>query len=182
MNTNIWGKRFLTILGSALIGLIFATGANALNPEPATVSVEFVAAITISKTNDLRFGLLDDAMADTELIIITPAGGITDAGNNIVGGTQGQATFATTAAPSKLIFILVDNVNTPALSGYALTAWQCDYDGDVAGGGACDSGNGLSETSVPGSTEVRVGVTLTHDATAATGSKPSTFDLTITYQ
>ncbi|MDX1405509.1 MAG: DUF4402 domain-containing protein [Woeseiaceae bacterium] len=171
-------KSIAAVAGSALLGLTVAKVAVAANPEPVVVEVEWVAAITIAETNPLQFGLLDVAMADTETVVIATDGGVTDANNNVTGGTQAAATFNTTAAPGKAITILVDNIGNGTY--YTLGSFTCDYDGDTAG--ACDGG-GLSETSVAGSIEVRVGATLTKNSTpAVAGADNGSFDLTITYQ
>jgi hypothetical protein len=173
-----WLKRFAVIAGSALLGLTLATGTNAANPETVTVNVEWAAAITISNPVNLRFGLLDSAMADTEFVIIAPDGTETDAGSNFVGGTRGAATFDTTATPSKAITILVDSVVNGTY--YSLGSFICDYNGGADA--PCD-GAGMSETSATGSTVLRVGATLTRNAVASpTGTDNGSFDLTITYQ
>jgi hypothetical protein len=171
-------KGIIAATGSALMGLMLATIANAANPEPVVVEVEFVAAITIGETNALQFGLLDVAMADTETVVIAPDGGETDANNNFVGGTRGAATFNTTAAPSKGITILVDNISGGTY--YSLGTFMCDYDGGSAA--ACGT-PGMSETSAAGTRVVRVGATLTKNSTPATAIVDNgSFDLTLTYQ
>jgi hypothetical protein len=171
-------KGIIVATGSALLGLMLATVANAANPEPVVVEVEWAAAITISETNALQFGLLDSAMADTETVIIAPDSTVTDASSNVAGGTQAAATFDTTAVPSKGITILVDNIGNGTY--YTLGTFMCDY--NAGADGACDGG-GMSETSVSGSTEVRVGATLTKNAVPAVdGADNGSFDLTISYQ
>lgn len=178
MKTMNWIKGFSAVLGSALVGLCIATAANAANPEPATVEVEWVAAITIAKTNNLQYGLLDSAMANGEQVVIDPDGTTTDANSNIAGGTQAAATFDTTAVPSKAITLLVDTI-VPG-TYYTLGSFQCEYGAGTAG--ACD-GAGMSETSVAGTIEVRVGATLTKNVTPAVdGADNGSFNLTITYQ
>jgi hypothetical protein len=174
-------KGVIVATGSALMGLMLAVAANAANPEQVDVEVEFVAAVVIAMTNPLQFGLLDEAMANTETVVIAPNGGVTDANNNVVGGTQAQATLNVTAAASKAITILVDNVQLPATPGYALGTWRCNYD-RVGGGTDGDCGGlGMSETSGSGIKELEVGATLTGDGTAVAGVEDATFDVTITY-
>lgn len=177
MNAINWVKRSAVIVGLALCGLVLATGANAAT-EPVTAEVEFVAAVVIEETNALQFGLLDVAIGSAETVIITPDGTVTDGSNNIQGGTQASGKFDVTAVDAKGITILVENVSTPAGSGYALGPWQCDYDAGEDG----DCGAGMNVTAGAGTKEVRVGVTLTGDGTATPGVKNSTFDLTINYQ
>ncbi len=79
LKTHIWMKSFLATLGSTLIGRIFATRANAVNPEPVTVEVEFVDPITITTNNALQFGLLDVNLANLETVVIAPDSSVTDA-------------------------------------------------------------------------------------------------------
>ena len=178
MNTYIWMKRLLAILGSGLIGLMFSTGAYAANPEPVTVEVQFAAPITILETNALQFGVLDVNLAIAEEVIIAPDSSLTDLGGNVIGPTPAAATFDVIATPGRAINILVDTVTTG--TGYSLGAWQCDY-GAVPAAGACD-GAGLSETSEAGPTELRVGVTLTGDAAPVLGNQDGSFNLTVAYQ
>ena len=178
MKTKGFLKGLMAVASSAALGLSIATIAQAANPETVDVEVEWIAAITIAETNALQFGLLDVAMADTETVAINTASVVTDANDNVAGGTQAAATFNTTAVPSRSITILVDNVTNGTY--YTLGSFVCDYDGDTAA--ACD-GAGMSETSVAGLTEVRVGATLTKNSTpAVAGTDNGTFDLTITYQ
>ena len=56
MNTSNLMKRFAAGAGSALMGLMFATGANAANPEPVPVEVEWVAPIGLGENNDIAGG------------------------------------------------------------------------------------------------------------------------------
>ncbi len=177
MKTIQLAKAFAATIGSAILGLTIATVASAANPEPVTVEVEWVSAITISETNALQFGLLDTAMLASETVTIDPDGTVTDADNNVAGGTQAAATFNTTAVPSKAITILVDNIGNGTY--YTLGSFMCDYDG---GADAVCDGAGMSATSAAGSREVRVGATLTAGGSAVAGADNGSFDLTITYQ
>jgi hypothetical protein len=170
-------KGFKATMGSALLGLMLATAAGATT-EPVTAEVEFVAAILITETNALQFGLLDTAIGNTETVVIAPDGTVTDTFLNVQGGTQAAATFDVTAVNGKGITVTVANVNTPVGSGYALGTWRCDF----AGAGEGDCLTGINPTAGPGAEEVRVGVTLTGDGTSPSGVKNSTFDLVVVYQ
>jgi hypothetical protein len=170
-------KGFIAATGSALLGLMLATVANAANPEPAVVEVEWVAAITIAKSNNLQFGLLDTAMAENETVVIAPGGGVTDADNNIAGGTQAAATFNTTAAPSQ--GITIQAINITGGTYYSLGTFRCIYDGGTEG----DCSAAMNETSAAGSRVVQVGATLTRNATVSpTGQDNGSFDLQMAYQ
>ncbi len=177
MKTDVWMKGLLATMGSALLGLMFATGANAANTEQVDVEVTWISAITIAETGALRFGLLDVAMLGTETVAIDTLSNVSDPQNNVAGGTQAAATFNTTAVAANLITILVDNIVDGA--DYTLGSFVCDYDGDTAA--ACD-GAGMSETSIGGTIVVRVGATLTADGGATAGVDNGSFDLTIHYQ
>lgn len=171
-------KGLIAATGSALAGLMLAVVANAANPEPVVVEVEWAAAITIGETNALQFGLLDSAMANTETVVIAPDSTVTDANNNVVGPPPAAATFNTTAVPSKLITILVDNIVGGTY--YTLGTFMCDYD---AGTDAACDGGGMTATSAAGTRVVRVGATLTKNVTPAVdGVDNGSFDLTISYQ
>ena len=175
--TKIFLMSFVAVLGSALLGLMLVSKTDAANPEPITVQVAFVAPITITTSTTLEFGSIDVAMGLTETVIIDPDSSVTDGSSNVVGGTQAAATANTVATPGRPINILVDNVTTG--TGYTLHTWMCDY--DAGSDGACD-GAGLSETSQPGGTEVRVGVTLESDAAPVAGDQDGSFDLTVSYE
>jgi len=176
INTSNWMKRFAAIGGSALMGLMLAAGANAANPEPVVVGVEFVAPLTITETANLEFGLLDTNMIAAETVVIAPGGGVTDASGRILGGTQTAATFTTRAAANKPITIQVTSPSAGVY--YTLGTWTCDYNGGTIG----DCGAGISETSVAGpAIVVRVGVTLTGLGGALEVADDGAFDLTITY-
>ena len=177
--TSTCMKGLLAILGSALIGPMLVTGADAANPEPVTVGMDFVDPITITENNPLQFGLLDVAMANLETVIITPGGGVTDASGNVVGGTQAAADLTITATESQPITISVGNVS--AATNYALGTWMCNYDG-AGSDSACFGG--YSETTPAASTTATllIGVTLTGNGAAVAGNDDSTFDVTVTYQ
>ena len=177
LNTRYCMKTITAISGSALIGLMLASSVDAANPEPIVVQVAFVAPITITETNPLEFGALDVAMGLTEQVIIAPDGSLTDLSGNVIGGVQAAARANVVATPGRAINILVDAVTTG--TGYFLTAWTCDY--DAGADGACD-GAGLSETSVAGSIEVRVGVTLESDIAPVAGDQDGSFNLTVAYE
>jgi len=170
---NIWMKSLLVVFGSAVIGLTPALGQVT---ESVTVDMTFLDPITITENESLRFGLLDVNMANLETVVIAPNDGLTDAGGNVLGGTQAAADLTVTATASQSITILVDNVSTA--TGYALGTWMCKY--GTGSDTACD-GSGYSETSVT-SAVLLIGVTLTGNGNAVAGADNSTFDVTVTYQ
>ena len=178
MNTGTWMKRFAAIAGSALMGMMFATSANAA-PENVDVEVTFVAAITISEQASLRFGLLDVAMLITEEVIIDPDDGLTDVDSNVIGGTQEAADLTITATVGAPINILIDNVLPASPVNYDLGTWLCEY--DALGPVACD-GTGWNVASATAPGLLRVGVTLTGNGVGTAGADNSTFDVTVAYQ
>ena len=169
-------KKFAALLGSVLIGLIFATSAGAANPEPVTVEVEFVDPITITETNALQFGLLDVSLG-VALVIIDPDGTLTDAGSNVLGGTQAAAALTVVGTAGLPINILVDNIvpNT----GYTLGTFVCNYNGGSDTG--CQ-GAGLDVASSASSAPLLVGATLTGIGGAGVGASNGSFDVTVIYQ
>ncbi len=177
MFRNLWVRSLLVVFGSALIGLIPAIVADAANPESVTVDMAFLDPVTITENESLRFGLLDVNMANLETVVIAPDDSLTDAGGNVLGGTQAAADLTVTATASQSITILVDNVGTA--TGYALATWMCNY--DAAGSNSACDGAGYSETSVA-SAVLLVGATLTGNGNAVAGADNSTFDVTVTYQ
>ena len=175
--TKIFVMSFVAVLGSTLIGLILSSRTDAANPEPVTVEVTFVAAITISETNALQFGLVDDALANLDTIRIETNDAVTESTPRILGPVPLSAKFNVTATPSAGINILVSGESSGA--GYGLSNWECDYDGGTVG--TCTT-PGLSETSGTGVRVVRVGVLLTGDGTATAGPADGSFNLTIAYE
>jgi hypothetical protein len=177
------GKIFLTsfvaVLGSTLIGMMLASTADAANPEPVVVDVEFVAPIQITATNSLDFGLLDENLILPEFIIIAPDSSLTDASSRVVGPPPIAANLTIIAAPARPITIIVGAIISGA--GYTLGTFMCDYTGGVAGVTACD-GAGYGETSIAGPTALFVGVTLTGvGGGASAGLFPGSFNVTIIY-
>ena len=176
MKTHIWLKSFLATWGSALLGLLLATGADAANPEPVTVEVEFVDSITITEDSELKFGLLDQNLALGETVVIATDDSVTDASSRVVGGMQTAADLTVTATASQSITILVDTIVSGA--GYTLATFICKY--DTGADTACD-GAGYSATTVANAT-LKVGVTLTGDGLAVVGVANGSFDVTVSYQ
>ena len=174
-------SRILTAknLGRVLAGALFVVGA--VLPASAAVEnvdaeVEFVVPVSIVENNALQFGLLDAGFTVAETIVIATNDGVTDAGLNVLGGSQAAADLTITASPGFLITILVDNVSDG--TGYALSNFLCSYDGNADT--ACDVG-GVTETSVA-SGVMEVGATMTGDGNAVAGNADGSFDITINYQ
>ncbi len=174
--TSTCMKGLLAILGPALIGLMLVTGADAFNPEPVTVTMDFIDPITITENGSLRYGIIDQAL-NLETIIIAPDSSVSGTGTGLIlGGTQAPADLTVTASASQSITILVDAIFPGA--GYTLTTFMCKY-----GSGsdtACD-GSGYSETSAA-SVTLLIGATLTGDNTAVPGAADGSFNVTVAYQ
>jgi len=169
---------FAAVSGVALAG-VFGAAAYAANPETVIAEVEFVTPVTISTNNALQFGLLDAGMLNAETVAISTASGVTDASNRVLGGTQAAASLDVTATASQPINILVDAIVDGTY--YALSGFQCDYNGD--GAAACDGAGGLNATSSgTGSATLFIGATLTGTGGATDGPDDGQFNVTITYQ
>ena len=167
----------VAVSGMAIAGVFGAT-AYAANPEPVVVEVEFVAPITITETNPIQFGLVDVNMGSGETIVISPGGGVTDAASNLLNGAQAPAELTITATDGEAINIMVDNVSNG--TGYALSAFQCEYNGAAAA--VCD-GAGLNTNAAAGGTAtLTIGATLTGNGSATVGPDNGSFEVTVAYQ
>ena len=175
MNTNIWTKKFLAIIGSALMGLMLATVAYAA-VQTVTAEVEFANPVSFGTVTALKFGILDVGLLDTESITIgtddLPSG---DTGR-IIGGTQAAADLTVTAEASQTISIQVSNISNN--TGYTLGSFTCNYNSDADT--ACQA-SAYTQTSVASAT-LWVGATLTGTGTAIPGPFNGSFDVTIAYQ
>ncbi len=165
----------ISLLGG--LSLLPSHSTFAANPESVVAEVEFVAPITITETNALQFGLLDVNLANAETVVIGSDSAVTDAASRVLGGTQAAASLTVGATATQSISILVDNIADG--TGYALSAFQCDYNAG-ASAGAC-SASSLSATSIASGT-LLVGATLTGDGLAAAGAQNGSFDVTVSYQ
>ena len=116
-------------------------------------------------------------MGNNNKVTVAPDDTVTDAQNNVVGGTQAAADLTVTATASQSITILMDNVSSA--TGYVLESWKCNY--DAAGSDSNCDGGGYSETSVASAT-LLIGATLKGNGNAVAGADNSTFDVTVTYQ
>ena len=167
-------------LGCLLAGALCFGNAHAANPENLAAGVEFVAPITMAAVNGLDFGLIDEALNLETIIIGTDnAQSGTIAAGLLLGGTIEAAEVTVTATTGTAINILVDTIVDG--TGYALSAFQCDYNG---GGttGTC-SGGGLDIASAAaGGITVLIGATLTGDNAASAGNADGSFDVTAAYQ
>jgi hypothetical protein len=170
-------KKFLAILGSALMGLMFATGVYAA-PENVVAEVTFADLLVVAEQTPLKFGVLDEALNTGETVIISPDAPptVTDAGSNILGGTQAAADITITATTGVALSIQVSNIVDG--TGYALSAFMCSYN-DLANT-ACQAAP-YTPTSIASAT-LLIGATLTGDNLAVPGAANGTFDVTIIYQ
>ncbi len=160
----------------AVMGLSFASGVTAANPETVPVRVTFVDPIAINETNALQFGSLDQNLATSESVSIAPDSTVTDPADRVEGGPQAAASLTITASPGQAITIQVDSIAPGA--GYSLTGFSCNYNSGTDA--ACD-GSGYSETSAASGT-LNVGATLTGDGTAVAGVADGSLEVTIIYQ
>ncbi len=179
MNTNIWMKKFLAFLGSALMGLTLATVADAA-VETVTAEVEFATPVSIAPVNQLQFGVLDVGLLGSESITIAPDDTVTGDTGRITGGTQAAANLLVTATAGATVSILVDNV-TVAGVGYTLGAFMCDY--DAAGSDTACDGAGYTDSGVGATATLLIGATLSGTvAGASVGTFDGSFDVTVLYQ
>jgi len=182
MNASNWMKRFAAIAGSVLMGLMFATSANAANPETVTVDVTWIAPIDIVTVSALRFGLLDVGMAENDTVTINTTGGYSESvANTVVGGTIAPAELTITVANTTPISILVDTIGSGTY--YTIGTFLCRYEG--AGDVGCESAyNVTSSGSSSSGDSLEIGAVLTKNATipAIAGDDDTTFEVTVTFQ
>ena len=174
-NRILTAKNFCRVLAGAL----FVLGAGQLASaavEPVVAEAEFVVPVSIVENNALQYGLLDVGLANLETVVIGTDDAVTDAGSNVLGGSQAAAELAVTASAGFTITILVDTIVSG--TGYALATFLCSYDGGADT--ACD-GAGYTDTSVA-SGVIEIGATMTGDGTAVAGNADGSFNVTINYQ
>ena len=177
MNTNIWMKKFLAIIGSALMGLMFATVADAA-VETVTAEVEFATPVSIAPVNQLQFGILDVGLLGSESITIAPDDTVTGDTGRVTGGTQAAADLTITATALVTLTIVVGNIvnNT----GYTLGTFMCNYDG-AGSDTACD-GAGYTDSAAGATGTLLIGATLSGTGGAGAGTFNGSFDVTVLYQ
>ncbi len=182
MKASNWMKRFAAIAGSVLMGLMFATSANALNPEEVAVVVTFIAPIAIAEVSALRFGLLDVAMATSSTVTMNTDDTYSEStAGTVIGGTQTAAQVTITVADSTPITILVNNIGSGTY--YTLSAFMCSYQSAAAV--ACSaSAYDVTSTATSSTTGdiVEIGATLLTAGSALAVTDDTTFDVTVTYQ
>ncbi len=176
MNTKFWMKKFLAIIGSALMGLVLATGVYAA--ENVVAQVKFADPIAIVEDSPMQFGVLDVNLANTETIILAPDDGVSGSGLGlIIGGTQLAADLTITATAGPTLSILVDAILAGA--GYTLTDFICKYAAEADA--PCDVG-GYTATAVGASATLKIGATLTGNTFAVAGNADGSFNVTVIYQ
>lgn len=168
-------KGILTILSSALVSLLLATGAYA-DVESVVAEVEFVTPVQITETNALQFGLIDEAFANLETLTIAPDDTVSGDTGRIAGGTQAAATFDITATGSQTLSIQVSNITSN--TGYSLGTFVCNYNSGTDT--ACQAAPYTPASAA--SAELRVGATMTGDGNAGAGVFNGSFDVTVVYQ
>jgi hypothetical protein len=172
-------KKFLAVLGSALMGTMLATAAYAAK-ETVTAEVAFAVPVSIAPVNQLQFGVLDVALLSTESITIAPDGTVTGDIARITGGVQAAADLLVTATAAVTVSILVDNVIETGV-GYTLDTFMCNYDG--AGVDSVCDGAGYTDSGVGGTATLLIGATLNGTvAGASVGTFNGSFDVTVLYQ
>ncbi len=170
------GSGRIPCVTAAVMGLSFASGVPAANPETIPVRVTFVDPIAINEVNALQFGSLDQNLASSESVSIAPDSTVTDPAGRVEGGPQAAASLTIAATPGRAITIQVGSIAPGA--GYSLTDFSCNYN---SGTDAACNGSGYSETSAAGGT-LLVGATLTGDGTAVAGPADGSFEVTVVYQ
>ena len=175
MNTKIWMRKSLAILGAALMGTMLATASYAAT-EPVVAQVTFADPITITGNNALQYGVIDEVL-NAEVITIAPDSTLSGSGVPLIlGGTQAAANLTIDAEALQVLSIQVGTIVNG--TGYALTAFTCKYNG---GGDAACQAAPHTPTAVA-SAILLIGATLTGDNLATPGPANGSFIVTVTYQ
>ena len=180
MSSNLSAIKRLTYAGAGMLASLLLFGAAYANDSETVVAdITFVDVISITENSALVFGMVDQALANTETIIVSTANVVSGTGSSRVIGTPAAANLTVAATAGQPISILVDNITDG--SGYALSAFTCDYNG---GGttGSCSSAMNIA-TPIASAT-LLVGATLTGDGTATTNTSGAdgSFVVNVTYQ
>jgi len=167
-------KRFAAIMGSALMGLMLTTGANAANPENVVAQVTFANPVTITEVNSLQFGIIDVAL-NLETITIGTDDSVGGTGAALViGGTKAAAELTIAAEASQVLTILVDTI--VPFTGYTLGSFVCNY--NTGTDTACNIYTPTAVASAP----LLIGATITGTNSALAGPADGSFNVTLAYQ
>ncbi len=175
MNINIWMKKVLAVIGSALMSLMIANVAYAA-VQNIIAEVEFADPVSITVPVALQFGILDVGLLGSETIIIAPDSTVTGDIARITGGTQAASSMTVTATPATPLSIQVGNITNN--TGYTLGTFMCKYNGGTDT--ACQAAPYLL-TSVA-SAPLLIGATLFGTGFAGVGTFDGSFDVTVAYQ
>ncbi len=159
----------------AAIMVLSASAATAANPQSVTANIAFETPLTITKNNDINFGMVQAAQAGT--YTIDTVGTVTASGGGVsLGGTQNAGNLTIAGSATQTIDILADNY--AANGGVTPSAATCAYSGGAAA--ACS----LTTQTAPGAggRTLLVGVQVVADGTQAAGATAApTFDVTVSY-
>ena len=159
----------ISLAGTLASGIAFAATQN------ITANVNFDTALTITKTNDISFGLVKALQAGTYTIsaagVVTPT-----AGGVVLGGTPTAASLSIVGSTTQLIDISTGNYQVNA--GVTPSAATCKYNAGIEA--ACGT---LTSQAAPGTGKtLLVGVQIAADGTQGAGSTAApTFDVVVNY-
>lgn len=167
-------KRFLALaLTAGVTGMM--TGYNAYAAvQSVTANIAFDTAISLTKNDDIDFGVVVAGTADT--YTIDTAGAVTAAGAGVwLGGTPTVGDITIVGSATQAVDITVGNY--AANGGVTPANAQCSYDG-----GAEASCN-MAGAAAPGAGKtLLIGVDAIVDGTQAAGATAApTFDITVVY-
>jgi hypothetical protein len=164
-----------SICSSILVLVLLSFGMTSYAAtESVSADVEFVTPISLVEVKTLAFGRISTDLANAEVLTIATNSGLTDTSNRYLTGTVQAAEVTVTAQSLGTIDILIDTVVSG--TGYALSAFTCDY----AGGGS----NGCSSTYSPSAGSggtLLIGATLTGDGADSVGAANGSFVVNVTY-
>jgi len=164
-------------LALAIAASLFAAGGAYAATQSVTANMSFDTALSLSKTNDISFGIVQALTAGT--YVIDTANTVTPSGGGVaIGGTPASGVINITGSATQTVAISTGTYT--ANNGVTPSAASCLYNSVLTSN--CDTG--VTGAVAPGSSgrDLTVGVTATVDGTQAAGSTAApTFVVTVVY-
>jgi hypothetical protein len=162
----------------ALSIFLIATTVQA-DTQSVTVNVTFVVPVSITKSADMSFGLIDEIL-NLEVITLDTADGISGTGSALQFGLAAEAAdLRVTADAGDGITISIGSIVNG--TGYALSAFTCKWAGLAEA--SCATPLNIAGGNVDGSAQILlIGATLSGDNAAVVGAANGSFVATVVYQ
>lgn len=181
-------KRIASAMAGLLVGLgvagAFAVDTAMAATENVNAEVTFVAPVSLTEVNSLKFGFLSTAIGNGETVIVGTDDTVTGTGaSDAIGGTAEAAEVTVSSSASQGLSILVNNIVSSSSSQYTLGSFQCSYNAATA----TDCSTAAINVTAPGSgsdsVTLLIGATLTVSSASLTaGADNGSFDVVVNYQ